>query len=302
MSKSIYVAGPMTHRPSFNFPAFDAAAVELVPDGWSVINPADHDRSNGFDPTGMTGEEDLSALGFSLKDALLWDLEQVANADAIYLLRGWEFSKGAKAEFALAQALGKEYILQPQLPELPRLIGLGGKLGSGKDEVADELCRAHGYVKIGMSDILNHALLALDPWVEYYREDEPERYSEYIKRHGYVEAKKNSEVRRLLQVLGTEVGRNMLGENIWVDATEARIYDFWARDKGVIVTGIRYPNELEMINALGGLSAWVSRPGHEATGSHASETSVNPEHFGQIILNDGSLEDLYDKARCLSSV
>ena len=43
-------------------------------------------------------------------------------------------------------------------------------------------------------------------------------YREAIEERGYTEAKAEfPEVRRLLQVFGTEVGRDLFGENVWVD-------------------------------------------------------------------------------------
>lgn len=103
----LYIAGPMRGIPEFNFPAFDVATDLLATAGHYPINPADHDRANGFNPRGMTGHEDLAELGFSLPDALTWDLQQVAEADGVAVLEGWEKSKGARAEVATALALGK---------------------------------------------------------------------------------------------------------------------------------------------------------------------------------------------------
>lgn len=104
----VYIAGPMTGIPEFNFPAFDAAAEKYRAMGWEVVNPAEHDREAGLDVTGMTGDPaEAEAAGFVLTDALLWDLHQVAECDGIVLLAGWSRSSGAKAELALAAALGK---------------------------------------------------------------------------------------------------------------------------------------------------------------------------------------------------
>jgi len=103
----IYVAGPMRGIPEFNFPAFHQAADELKAAGHLVFNPAAHDVNNGFDPSGMTGNEDLSALGFDLRNALAADTGFICgSADAIAFLPGWHESKGARAEMALAAALG----------------------------------------------------------------------------------------------------------------------------------------------------------------------------------------------------
>jgi len=103
----IYVAGPMTGIPQFNFPAFHRTASALRDLGHEVFNPAEHDESLGLDAEHMTGEEDLSALGFSLREMLHVDTSFICReADAVCLLPGWKNSKGAMAELTLARALG----------------------------------------------------------------------------------------------------------------------------------------------------------------------------------------------------
>lgn len=103
----IYVAGPMRGYAQFNFPAFNAAAKRLRDLGHEVFNPAERDATVGFDPTEMDGDENLADLGFSLREALAADTEYIAtHADAIAVLDGWESSSGARAEVALAHALG----------------------------------------------------------------------------------------------------------------------------------------------------------------------------------------------------
>ncbi|MBT2484760.1 MULTISPECIES: hypothetical protein [unclassified Microbacterium] len=185
------------------------------------------------------------------------------------------------------------------------LIGLGGRLRSGKDAFADRLVDKHGYVKLGMSDALHEAMLAIDPIVEAYgnvydTEVEFARYSELIAEVGYVEAKKIPEVRRLLQQLGTEVGRNMIGENVWVQIMARKIDDHRAAGHPVVVTGIRFPNEVRMIAQLGGQALWIERPGVHAptagTAAHASENSVSADDFHSTLLNDGTLAELEAKA------
>ena len=106
-SYKVYVAGPMRGIKDFNFPAFDEASAYLRRLGATVVNPADHDREMGFEGIGMTGHEPLTDReDFDLKATLKWDLEQVADSDAVAVLEGWENSSGAKAEVALAHALG----------------------------------------------------------------------------------------------------------------------------------------------------------------------------------------------------
>jgi hypothetical protein len=96
----------MRSIPQFNFPSFLDAARRLREAGYEVVSPAEHDLEQGFFPFDLTGDEDLSDLGFDLREALRWDLEQVTKADAICVLPGWEKSSGARAEVAVAAALG----------------------------------------------------------------------------------------------------------------------------------------------------------------------------------------------------
>lgn len=112
-----YVAGPMTGIPHFNFPAFNAAAKHLRSLGHVVFNPAERDveRHGGVDISAdnAKGDPALAATvhNFSLRDALADDTAFICkDADAIAMLPGWENSKGARAEHALAVALGHHIV------------------------------------------------------------------------------------------------------------------------------------------------------------------------------------------------
>ena len=103
----VYIAGKMRGLPEFGFPAFHQAAAELRSLGHTVFNPAERDEKQGFDPAGLTGHEDLTVLGFSLRKALGADLDWVCRfAEVVALLPGWQSSKGARAEVAVAETLG----------------------------------------------------------------------------------------------------------------------------------------------------------------------------------------------------
>lgn len=113
----VYLAGPMTGIPYFNFPAFRAAAEKLRAEGHEVFNPVEADiaRHNGVDVSIGNHTGDARMLrehhSFSLREALAEDVAYIClKADAIALLPGWENSKGARAEHALASALGHTFI------------------------------------------------------------------------------------------------------------------------------------------------------------------------------------------------
>lgn len=86
----VYIAGPMTGRPQFNYPAFHQAAAQLRAAGHTVINPAEN-------PVPECG----SWLGY-----MRVSVAQVAAVDCVVLLAGWPGSRGARIEFLLAWLLG----------------------------------------------------------------------------------------------------------------------------------------------------------------------------------------------------
>jgi hypothetical protein len=206
---------------------------------------------------------------------------------------------------------------------MTRVVGVGGRLRHGKDAVADRLVDAHGWVKFGMSDPLATAAYTLNPWIlmptalgwknrftaflaRVFRVPPRPvfmRYQQLQDMLGYVGVKEYEEARRILQVLGTEVGRKQFDENFWVDLMVKNVRKaIEAGAPGVIVTGVRFPNELDAImDELDGETWWVHRPAlaETASAAHASENSVNAVDFERVVVNDGTLEDLYRKVDAL---
>lgn len=86
----LYIAGPMTGLPDFNYPAFFAAEEQLKAAGYEVENPARNQ------PEGTA-----SWLAF-----MRMSLVQISKVDGIALLPGWQDSKGAALEVHIAEALG----------------------------------------------------------------------------------------------------------------------------------------------------------------------------------------------------
>jgi hypothetical protein len=145
--KQVYLAGPMRGYPLFNFPAFDNAQADLIAKGFDVVSPADLDRRAGFNPAALpedTDWHDASKLGFSLPQAIKRDTEALQKCDVIYMLKGWESSKGAKAEKALAEWLGLEVMHEeePQYTQqVPSVIdeAIRGKHGRDAKLIAEEV-------------------------------------------------------------------------------------------------------------------------------------------------------------------
>ena len=114
--RKIYVAGPMTGYEKFNFYEFDRVSSLLQAQGWNVINPANIDRANGFDPTiqGISHDLDSRDLGMMLSR----DIIAISTCDAIFLMKGWEDSKGANMEKLFANIIGIDvYSFDENIPE-----------------------------------------------------------------------------------------------------------------------------------------------------------------------------------------
>lgn len=104
--KQIYIAGPMSVYPEFNFPAFFAAQKKFEAEGWKVWNPAAKESEDNvvLDVSFASGDhKTLVKNGWDWKSAFEWDCHKVLRSDAIFLLPGWEKSTGARAEWAVAQ-------------------------------------------------------------------------------------------------------------------------------------------------------------------------------------------------------
>jgi len=95
--RRVYLAGPMRGIKDLNFSAFDAAKKKLQSQGYEVISPADLDREHGTS----------DARGYAKRDTAA-----ILTCNAIYLLKGWETSAGASAEFMLARWIGLDIICE----------------------------------------------------------------------------------------------------------------------------------------------------------------------------------------------
>lgn len=110
--KQIYIAGPMSGYAEFNFPAFFSAQHKFEADGWKVWNPAAKDSETAVQADESFKDGDATTLvknGWDWQEAFEWDCSKVLRSDAIYLLKGWENSPGARAEWAVAQFAKKQY-------------------------------------------------------------------------------------------------------------------------------------------------------------------------------------------------
>ena len=131
--------------------------------------------------------------------------------------------------------------------------------------------------------------------------------------------------RLMLQLLGTEGGRNIIHPEIWVNSLISEYKSYLSSNHPVddldweprfihpswIITDTRFPNELKAVKDKKGLTIRVSRPceecnvidGHKMIphkinpSEHSSESALDNEVFDYEVINDGTISDLIDKIR-----
>tara|TARA_R110000851_G_scaffold97156_2_gene210682 strand:+ start:14853 stop:15677 length:825 start_codon:yes stop_codon:yes gene_type:complete len=175
----------------------------------------------------------------------------------------------------------------------------------------------------------------------YWRLERESGYSTVLKPYKEATGTKNYELikttpRLLLQLMGTECGRQILHPNIWVNAVMAnylhtrQIYvdGVAVRSKGLphwVITDMRFPNELEVVQK-NGITIRVERfpefimsskgPGEtkkvpfdltnpihvdlwrgESMRAHESERALDDAEFDYTIVNDGSIKDLVESIK-----
>lgn len=179
------------------------------------------------------------------------------------------------------------------------LIGITGLAQSGKDSIGKFLVEEHGFTRFAFADTLKEMALALNPYVESSPAAETSlRLRDQVERVGWENAKMNPEVRRFLQVLGTEGVRDHLGEDSWVKAMDLKLRGFgeWTfkleanplgdhsiySSPNAVITDVRFPNEAEYIWSVGGSVIRVARENMDGTPfdngigrDHPSERSVS---------------------------
>lgn len=184
----------------------------------------------------------------------------------------------------------------------PALIGLTAYAQSGKDAAAAALVE-DGWTRHAFADVLREFAYAVNPLVRLpragiLRRRRVVRLRDLVDERGWERAKLEvPEVRELLQRIGTDAGRVVLGENVWVDAALARVRP----GERAVFTDCRFPNEANELRTLGGQVVRITRPGVAPVNGHKSETAMDDYVADAVIVNDGTLDELHDAIRDIAT-
>ncbi|MCX5398475.1 hypothetical protein [Streptomyces sp. NBC_00102] len=181
-----------------------------------------------------------------------------------------------------------------------RHVAIVGRARAGKDTVAARLVFQHSYTRVAFADALKTAALDLDPIIRAEGTPLgvlPVRLSDLVHRHGWERCKvEHAEVRRTLQRLGEAVRRTDSGHWVRVAVQQLDTADSWGLP--VVVSDVRYRNELSALRDRGALVVRVERPGAGAGAGvaerlHVSETELDDAPADVTITNSGTLADLF---------
>lgn len=160
------------------------------------------------------------------------------------------------------------------------LIGLTGVARSGKDTAASVIEQGFGFGGYSLADPIRLGLEAmLGVPFNSLTSDAPNR-EKVLEPFG-------KSPRQMLQTLGTEWGRELVHEDIWLMAADRHIAASSAR--GVVIRDIRFDNEAEWLANKGGILIKIDRPDATSINEHKSEAGVSMRHIDFTIHNDSTL-------------
>jgi hypothetical protein len=173
--------------------------------------------------------------------------------------------------------------------DFPRIVGVSGYAQSGKSTVAEFLIDEHGFKRFKFADILKDMLRAVgltEAQIEGDQKEVP------------VDALCGKTPRQAMQSLGTEWGRKVMGDDLWVNLWADRVTQYLAgsADARVVVDDVRFPNELHRVLFMRGTVLRIERPGVGATNGHVSETAIDNAPGMIRLLNDGTIDELRTRA------
>lgn len=206
------------------------------------------------------------------------------------------------------------------------ILSITGLIGSGKDTIADYLCTYYGFKKLSFAASLKDAVSLVFGWDRFLLEGTTKESREWRETVDSWWAERlnmpHLTPRWVLQYWGTEVCRNGFHQEIWIASLENKIRTI---TEDIVITDCRFPNEIEMVKKLNGISVRVERgprpiwysdalsfnkgPTHigwalarqtlEAYNVHPSEYCSIGLEYDHIIDNNGTIWDLHNKVKSI---
>ena len=197
------------------------------------------------------------------------------------------------------------------------IIGFCGFIGSGKDTVADYLVNDHGYRRESFANTLKDAVASIFGWDRTMVEGRTKEAREWREQIDPWWADRLAmptlTPRWVLQYWGTEVCRKTFHDDIWIASLENKLRQ--SKDD-IVVSDVRFPNEIKAIKNLGGKIIWIKRgelpswyesavQANAGSNIHTNNMKISKIHasewawvgtkFDHEITNDATIDELYRK-------
>jgi hypothetical protein len=178
------------------------------------------------------------------------------------------------------------------------VIGIAGKKLAGKSTLAHYLRTRSGFKDIAFADPLYDAAGVM------FGQDFRGLYWQQRKDTEPVPGAGGKTLRQILQTLGTEWGRHMLHNDVWVERLDSRIRQsvVQASRQGsarIVIQDVREENEVAWVRQYGTL-IHIRNPRTEVHDGHSSEDGVDPSLAALCLLNDGTRDHLYEQMELAS--
>ena len=164
----------------------------------------------------------------------------------------------------------------------PKIIGITGYIGSGKTLLADALCSKHNFTKVKMAYPIKKMLSSVG--LSY-------SHLEGMNKEIETELLCNKTPRFAMQTLGTEWGRKIMGDNIWVNLWSTKVSELTSMNQGVVADDVRFLNEAKIIRDMGGVIVRMERPSSTKTNHESEDQNFDAD---LVIENNDTIEKIFN--------
>jgi hypothetical protein len=201
------------------------------------------------------------------------------------------------------------------------IVAFSGVKFSGKDTAAEGLIRTHKFKRLGLADKLKDICSDVFNIPREHMDDPTLKEASFtaaisigpvhidsllrtLSRDGYdfefhstyellcknFMGKKLTTIREVLQVVGTDICRNYIKDDIWLQYCKTTIT---THDGDLVITDARFQNEREFLSELGAVMILVVRPGFDNKSTHISENQLGTaDDYDVVVTNESTITAL----------
>ena len=176
----------------------------------------------------------------------------------------------------------------------PKIIGIHGPLNGGKDTIANYIIAKynHSFQRYAFAKPIKDACMILFGFTHQQMEDRVLKET--------IDPFWGFSPRKATQLLGTEYGRMMLRDDVWIRRTEMEVEENDKNHITTIITDVRFQNEADWVRSQeNSMLIYINVPGliRDEKYKHSSEAGIDLLDSDVVIINDKSLgiNNLYNQ-------